>query len=134
MAKARAQWSVVLRRPREEAQTIGLETLARQAGLHPDLVLRLVRLGLVEPVGGTPQKPLFAKAAASQLARAVRLRRDFGIDYAGAVLACELLGRIEQLERRLRRYETPAGSSNSGSRPSYSGGGGTSGGRPRRRK
>jgi hypothetical protein len=35
------------------------------------------------------------------LARAVRLRRDLGLNYAGAVLACELLARIDELERQL---------------------------------
>ncbi len=41
------------------------------------------------------------------VARAVRLRRDLGLNYAGAVLACELLARIEELERRLRALEPP---------------------------
>ncbi len=40
-----------------------------------------------------------------RLARAVRLRRDLGLNYAGAMLACDLLDRIDELERRLRRYE-----------------------------
>jgi MerR HTH family regulatory protein len=82
---------VVRRRP-----VVGLETLAREAGLHPDLVRRFVALGLVEPGDG---------AAAARLARAARLRRDLGLSYAGAVLACELLERIDELEARLRRYE-----------------------------
>jgi MerR HTH family regulatory protein len=107
MAGARTRLSLVLRRQSGDARPATLEALAREAGLHPQLVLRLVRLGLVEPVGGTPQEPLFARDAAARLARAARLRRDVGIDYAGAVLASELLGRIEQLEMRLRRYETP---------------------------
>jgi chaperone modulatory protein CbpM len=42
-----------------------------------------------------------------RLTRVVRLRRDLGIDYAGAVLATELIARIEDLEARLRRYEHP---------------------------
>jgi hypothetical protein len=103
----------VLRRPRPDRRTTTLDALAREAGMHPDLVLRLVRLGLVEPVAGTPQEPLFAIDAAARLARAARLRRDFGIDYAGAVLASELLARIEQLELRLARYEEAPPSSNS---------------------
>jgi hypothetical protein len=107
MAGARARLSLVLRRQSGETRAASLETIAREAGMHPELVLRLVRLGLVEPVGGTPQEPLFARDAAARLARAARLRRDVGIDYAGAVLAIELLARIEQLELRLRRYETP---------------------------
>jgi hypothetical protein len=52
-----------------------------------------VRLGLIESCGGD---------AAAQLAKAVRLRRDLGLNYAGAVLACELLARIAELEARAR--------------------------------
>jgi hypothetical protein len=32
----------------------------------------------------------------------MRLRRDLGVNYAGAVLATELLARIEELEQGLR--------------------------------
>jgi hypothetical protein len=136
MAGERARrLSLVLRRPAADRRTASLETVAREAGMHPDLVLRFVRLGLVEPVAGTQRQPLFARDAAPQLARAVRLRRDFGMDYAGAVLAGELLARIDRLERRLARYEQIGLRSNSPSRPSYTGGaGGTSVQRPRTRK
>ena len=73
-----------------------VDRVAHAAGLHPDLVERLVRLGFTE---------LDAVDAAAQLARAVRLRRDLGLNYAGALLACELLTRIDDLQDRLRRYE-----------------------------
>jgi hypothetical protein len=86
---------------------IEIEVLAQEAGLHPDIVARLVAMGLVDPVGGTPRAPLFPRDAAARLARASRLRRDLGLNYAGAVLASELLGRIEELQARLRRYEPP---------------------------
>jgi chaperone modulatory protein CbpM len=84
---------------------VALPALARAAGLHPELVLRLVRLGLVERAGGTVAMPLYGAEAAPLLARAERLRRDLALSYAGAVLACQLLGRIDELESRLRRYE-----------------------------
>jgi hypothetical protein len=83
-----------------------LETLAREAGLHPELVRRFVALGLLEPVDADEHRPLFWRDAAARLARAGRLRRDLGLNYAGAVLACELLERIDVLEARLRRYES----------------------------
>jgi hypothetical protein len=141
MTARRRTLSLVLRRQSKDTRVATLEALAREAGMHPELVLRLVRLGLVEPVGGTAQEPLFASDAAARLARAARLRRDVGIDYAGAVLASELLARIELLERRLRRYETPAAGSETpaprrGGRSSvsYTRGGGTSVQRPRARK
>ena len=78
-----------------------LDELSRQAGLQPVLVQRLFALGLIEPVGGTAASPLFRRSAALTLRRAVRLRRDLGLNYAGAVLATELLARIDELERRL---------------------------------
>jgi len=95
----------LVRRSGTGGPLVDLETLARDAGVHPDLARRFVALGLVEPASGTAAAPLFAREAAATLARAARLRRDLGVGYAGAVLACELLARIDVLERRLRRYE-----------------------------
>jgi MerR HTH family regulatory protein len=83
-----------------------LDALAREAGIHPDLARRLVALGLIEPAGGTATAPLFRRRDAPLLARAMRLRRDLGLNYPGAVLACELLARIEEYERRLRSTPT----------------------------
>ncbi len=86
---------------------LGLDELSRQAGLQPALVQRLLALGLIEPDGGTAASPLFQRSAALALRRAVRLRRDLGLNYAGAVLATELLARIEELERRLGDQAPP---------------------------
>jgi hypothetical protein len=84
------------------SRPVELEALAQEAGVHPDVVVRLVRLGLLDG-GRAPYR--FPRDAAAQVARAVRLRRDLGLNYAGAVLACELLARIDALETRLRRFE-----------------------------
>jgi chaperone modulatory protein CbpM len=77
------------------APDLAVQRLARESGLHPDVVRRLVRLGLV--------RPSYSPAAPALLARAARLRRDLGLDYAGAVLACELLARIDDLQAQLDR-------------------------------
>jgi hypothetical protein len=73
----------------------GIDALAREAGLHPEIVRRFIRLGLLGPGS-------FPADAAARLARAGRLRRDLGLNYAGAVLATELLARIDELEWRTR--------------------------------
>jgi hypothetical protein len=86
-------------------QAVGLEVLAREAGVHPDLALRLVRLGVLAPDGDDTGR--FPRDAAARVAQAVRLRRDLGVNYAGALLAVQLLARIGELEERLRRYEQP---------------------------
>jgi hypothetical protein len=83
------------------APLVAVEVLAQEAGLHPELVRRLVALGALEPAGGTSHAPLFPRDAAA------RLRRDLGLNYAGALLACDLLARIDVLERLLARHEPP---------------------------
>jgi hypothetical protein len=70
-----------------------VRALARRSGLHPDLVRRLIALDAVDPLDWD---------AAARLARLVRLRRDLGLNVAGAALACDLLERIEELEARRR--------------------------------
>ncbi|HWX95692.1 MAG TPA: chaperone modulator CbpM [Solirubrobacteraceae bacterium] len=89
---------LVRRRPR----LVAVDVLARDAGVHPEIVRRFVQLGLLEPRGGTSAAPLFGPQDALLIARAMRLRRDLGVNYAGAVLASELLTRIDELEQRLR--------------------------------
>jgi hypothetical protein len=74
-----------------------LDALARESGLHPALVDRLIRLGALEQTEPGD--------AGARLAQCERLHRDLGLNYAGAILACQLLARIDELEARLRRYE-----------------------------
>jgi hypothetical protein len=87
---------------RSAPRLLAIETLARDAGVHPDMVRRFAQLGLLEARGGTRAAPLFRPQDAFLIARAMRLRRDLGVNYAGAVLATELLARIEDMEQRLR--------------------------------
>jgi hypothetical protein len=75
-----------------------IDVIARDAGLTRDVCERLMRLGLLSG-------PPFAPDAAAQLARAARLRRDLGLGWSGAVFACELLRRIDDLEAQLRDRE-----------------------------
>ena len=70
---------------------VDVRALGRRSGLHPDLVRRLIALDAVDPLDWD---------AAARLARLMRLRRDLGLNVAGAALACDLLERIEELEAR----------------------------------
>lgn len=99
------QMLAVRRSGPDGAPLIALEVLARESGLHPELVRRLIALGALEPRGGTTRAPLFPRDAAARLARIARLRRDLGLNYAGALLACDLLARIDALEDILARYQ-----------------------------
>ena len=81
-----------------EEHLVELTVIARQAGVRVTIVRRYVEFGLIEPNSEVSEPPRFDPSSASRLARAERLRRDLGLNYAGAVLACELLDRIHELE------------------------------------
>jgi hypothetical protein len=83
-------------------QLVELTVLARQAGVRLSLVRQYLAFGLVEAQAGTREAPLFTPVSAARVARAERLRRDLGLNYAGAVLVSELLDRIDELEDRAR--------------------------------
>jgi DNA-binding transcriptional MerR regulator len=84
------------------AETVELTVVARQAGVKIVHVRRYLEFGLLEPhPAATAQTPRFDPSSAARVARAERLRRDLGLNYAGAVLVCELLDRISELEARL---------------------------------
>ena len=83
-------------------EAVELTVVARQAGVKLVHVRRYMEFGLFEPNPVAPAKaPRFDASSAARVARAERLRRDLGLNYAGAVLVCELLDRISELEARL---------------------------------
>jgi DNA-binding transcriptional MerR regulator len=82
-------------------QAVELTVVARQAGVKIVHVRRYLEFGLFEPhAGAAAETPRFAPSSAARVARAERLRRDLGLNYAGAVLVCELLDRISELDTR----------------------------------
>jgi DNA-binding transcriptional MerR regulator len=92
---------VLARRP-----GIQLDAFARRCGLHPDLVRRLVALGLI----GCRQEArgflLFEPSALMRVARIQRLRTGLGLNYAAIGLVLDLLDHIEELESASRRRRT----------------------------
>jgi MerR HTH family regulatory protein len=82
---------------------VELRALAREAGVRVSLVRRYLAFGLFDPCAGTSEAPLFAPSCAARVAAAERMRRDLGLNFAGAVVACELLDRIYELQDPVRR-------------------------------
>jgi hypothetical protein len=83
-------------------ETVELTVVATQAGVTIMHVRRYLEFGLFEPHPAAPaDTPRFDPSSAARVARAERLRRDLGLNYAGAVLVCELLDRIGELQARL---------------------------------
>jgi hypothetical protein len=81
-------------------QPVELAVVARRAGVRIAVVRRYLEFGLVEPHPEPAEAPRYHPDGAARIARAERLRRDLGLNFAGAVLVTELLDRIRDLEAR----------------------------------
>ncbi len=95
---------LVLRRSPVGDGLLSLRETASQARIHPDLLLRMVDLGLIEPEQSQPEL-LFAPETVGHICKAIRLRNQLGINWAGVGLVLDLLERIGELEREIQRLK-----------------------------
>jgi hypothetical protein len=86
---------------------LSLESFARASGLHPDLVVRFVKLGLLDATTVGPGQLRFAPAQLRRADRIQRLHRDLSLNYAALGLVLDLLDRIDHLEAALRHRPGP---------------------------
>jgi hypothetical protein len=84
------------------AVRLSLEEFALVSGVHPDLIRRLVALGLVEAYRDPDGQVWFSRSEFAALARVQRLRAGFSVNYAAVGLVADLLDRIAVLEATLR--------------------------------
>jgi chaperone modulatory protein CbpM len=87
---------------RARTASLDLDAFARAAGLHPDLVRRLVALGLLEPERDGAGRYRFPPGQLAKVARIQRLRTGLSLNYAALGLVLDLLDRIADLEGALR--------------------------------
>ena len=92
---------------RVPASRLSLDEFAALAGLHPDLIRRLVALGIVEASRGPAGELRFSRSQLAVVARMQRLRAGFGLNYAAVALVTDLLDRIAVLEAALRGSRWP---------------------------
>ncbi len=88
---------------------LDLGTFAAAAGLHPDLVRRLVALGMLEASCDACGDWWFAPGQLAVVARIQRLRAGLSLNYAAVGLVLDLLDRITELEAALRRAQRAGG-------------------------
>jgi chaperone modulatory protein CbpM len=85
------------------ADELDLRSFAAAAGLHPELVRRLVALGILDASCDCSGDLWFAPGQLAVVARIQRLRAGLGLNYASIGLVLDLLDRITALEAALRR-------------------------------
>lgn len=93
--------------PLMRVSRLSLDSFAAQAGMHPELVRRLVALGLLEPTRDAAGRLWFAAHQLRVVARIQRLRAGLSVNYAALGLVMDLLDRIEALEAALRATGSP---------------------------
>jgi chaperone modulatory protein CbpM len=88
---------------------LGIEPYSRLTGVHPELVRRLVRLGLLEVTQDAEGNLWFDPSQVVTMARIQRLRSGLGLNYAALGLVLDLLDRIADLEKTQSRESTRFG-------------------------
>jgi chaperone modulatory protein CbpM len=83
----------------EEPVTVSV--VADAVGASPALVARLVRLGVLETISDDLDEPLLKTRSVIRLRRMARLRRDLGVNFAGAAVIVDLVDRLEELKREV---------------------------------
>jgi chaperone modulatory protein CbpM len=88
----------VVRAPR-----LDLDEFAVAAGLHPELVRRLVALGILDAARDSAGRLWFTRSQLGAVGRIERLRAGFALNYAATGLVIDLLDRIAVLEAAMQR-------------------------------
>jgi len=82
-------------------EPLTFDVVAETVGARRSLIARLVQQGLIETLDIGTEEPMVPRRAVVQLRRMQRLRRDLGVNFAGASIILDLVGRIEELNREL---------------------------------
>jgi chaperone modulatory protein CbpM len=90
------------RTPKLAIGRLSLTRFCQAGGVHPEMVGRLVALGLLDPERDAAGNLWFGRDQLLALARVRRLRAGLGVNYAALGLVIDLLDRVATLERELR--------------------------------
>ena len=90
----------------EEVPYLTPDDVASRCGVHPELIDRFVRWGLIDTVMvKSDGVPLFDWEVVPLVRKIMRLHQDLGVNFAGVGVVLELLSRIETLEAQIREME-----------------------------
>jgi chaperone modulatory protein CbpM len=84
----------------DERQGLTADELSARCGLYPAALEPYVRVGVLTFDASTGRFPV---RAAIRIRKAIRLRRDLGMNLAAVGIVLDLLDRLEEMERELER-------------------------------
>lgn len=89
----------------EDDIELSFADLCRACRLPAERVLEFVEEGIVEAVGHDATQWRFQRVSVKRVRCALHLKRDLGVNTAGAALALDLLEELERLRARLRQLD-----------------------------
>jgi len=95
--------------PLARPHRLSLDSYARITGVHPELVRRLVTLGLLDVTRDAEGNLWFEPSQVRQMATVQRLHLRLNLSYSSLGLVMDLLERISDLERSQRRSHSDRG-------------------------
>lgn len=90
-------------------EPLTFELVAEIVGTRRSLVVRLAQRGLIETLESETGEQRLPRRTVIRLRRMQRLRRDLGVNFAGAAVILDLVGRIEEMKRELARLHKTGG-------------------------
>lgn len=95
----------------EDITELTLGDLCRACGAHTDIIVELVREGVIEITSidlSLPQEHWrFTGVHLHRAKVAMRLNRDLGLNFAGAALVLQLLDELGEAKSKLSRFNQP---------------------------
>jgi len=88
----------------EDEDSLSLAELCQSCHAPAETIIQLIDYGVISPQEGKNSRQWrFHRSTLIRADKALRLRRDLGVNLAGVALALELLDQIDDLKRQLRR-------------------------------
>jgi chaperone modulatory protein CbpM len=97
-----------LLRRRTTSSRLSIDDLTQAVSMSPGRIAKLVGVGLIEPYKETPRGPAFSASSLERLRRILRLRRDLGVNLAGAAVISDMRERVVTLQTELVRLRRRA--------------------------
>ena len=86
----------------DETAHVDLKELCELCGVHADYLVEMVEEGIIQAEGDTPAIWRFSAVSVMRSRKALRLRRDLGINLSGLAVTLDLLDQVDRLENELK--------------------------------